>query len=372
MKRAKKTIQKRTYSMKGAIPTFVSLVSRGANFTPFSQLRYSENEQFGQDVEIHRVEFSKLVFDSQEKVDEYLTQNNFEQYTVEEGATTWVVIGAEAEKFEDIQTVEYEDGVLYHLGKLKEVVAEEAPAAEVVASEEFTAEVKEEDKVEEVEISEEVVKESAEEVAEETTNEEVKPEGEESTVEEGEAVFTEEEKVEEVSTEDNLAQFMTTEKYGSNGASFREVFDAVRNERNVIPSFDMLTYLVGDCNYSALRNNDFAQFKQNLNDYFSAVEGMIGATKSLTYSDEQVVQTEEDKLKISEEKFAEVIAQLAELSDKVAKFEEKEKETIDEVEVLVQNSQSIQTDEIIESVENKTDEKAAAFAQKRKNDLFGL
>lgn len=356
--------------MKGAIPTFVSLVSRGANFTPFAQLRYDETEQFGQDVEIHRVEFSKLVFDTQDKVDTYLNENNFEQYTIEEGANTWVVIGTDAEKFQDLQTIEYEDGVLYHIGKLKEAVAEEAPAAEVITSEEFAEKVEEvAEVIAEAETTEEVVKESEEETKVEETN----SEAEEPASEESKAEFTEEkEEVTEQIADDRFEKFMTSEKYSVNTASFREVFDSVRNDRTFIPSFDMLTYAVNDCNYTALRNNDWAQFKQNLNDYFSAVEGMVNATKSLTYSEETVVETEEDKLKVSEEKLAEVLAKYEELAEKVTKIVEKEKETIDEEEVLIQNSQSIQTDDIIEVIENKTDEKAEAFAQKRKNDLFGL
>lgn len=360
--------------MKGAVPTFVSLVNRGANFTPFAQLRYNEKEQFGQDVEIHRVEFSKQVFESQEAVDAYLSENHFEQYTIEESENTWTVLGEDADKFEDVKPIEYEDGVLYFIGKLKEHSTEEAPAAEVTEAEEF-ADKQSEETVENPEASEEVVKESADLSADiKSEDEEVNSEVKEPASEEVESQFTEEkEEVEEISEEaDKFAQFMTTEKYSLNSGSFREVFDSYRSSRNVIPSYDMLTYALNDCNYTALMNDDWNQVKTNLNDYFSALSGMVAATKSLAYSDEPVVETEEDKMRIGEEKYNELLAKFEELSEKVAKFEEKEKETVDEEEVLIQNSQSNIVDEILPTEEKKIDPEAEAFAQKRKNDLFGL
>lgn len=206
MKRQKKTVEKRTYAMKGAIPRFVSLVSRGANFTPLAQLRYDETDKFGQDVEIHRIEFSKTSFATQAQVESYLQENAYEDFSIEEGKATWVVLGQDAEKFEDVQPIEYEDGVLYFVGKLKEEVANEesvdAPAAEVISSEEFS-----EDKPEEV-TTEEVVQESDEEVVE--SSEETDTEVEEVSSEEGEEGFTAEEVTTEEATQEEVTEEVKT------------------------------------------------------------------------------------------------------------------------------------------------------------------
>jgi hypothetical protein len=141
MKRQTKTVTKRTYSMKGAIPRFITLCQAGANLTPLSKLKFSESEKFGSDVEINRIEFSKTKFDTQEAVEAYLTENAYEEFTVTDSNETWTVLGAETDKFENIQSVEYEDGVLYFIGKLKQDENIETPAAEVTDVEEFKGSV---------------------------------------------------------------------------------------------------------------------------------------------------------------------------------------------------------------------------------------
>jgi hypothetical protein len=284
MKRAKKTIQKRTYSMKGAIPTFVSLVDRGANFTPLSSLRFTDKESFGQDVEINRIVFSKSVFGTMDAVSNYLKENSYEDFAVSEDGETFLVGNIESDKFEDVQEIEYEDGVKFFIGKLKEGEAEETPAAEITETveqhEEFSEEKEEVQEVVAEEASEELVQESQEEVS----NEETISAEQEATSEEGSEEFSAEEFKEEVAS--------------------TEVF----SER------------------------------------FADIES----------------------------KYESLLAKFNELEEKVKLFEEKQQETIDEEEVLIQNSQSVQHDEIIKDETTQVDEAAERFSQKRKQDLFGL
>jgi hypothetical protein len=161
-------------------------------------------------VEINRIEFSKSTFNTKEAVESYLVENAYEQFAVEDAEDTWVVLGQDAEKFEDVQPIEYEDGVLYFIGKLKEVEEIETPAAEVVASEEFSQEKVETAEAEATEVTEEVteevVAESDEPVAEATTHEEIESKEQAPERAEGQEGFSAEdeiepeEKIEEVET----------------------------------------------------------------------------------------------------------------------------------------------------------------------------
>lgn len=289
MKRAKKTVQKRTYSMKGAIPTFVSLVDRGANFTPLSSLRFTEKESFGQDVEINRIVFAKSQFGTMDAVSNYLKENNYEDFSVTEAGETFLVGNIETEAFEDIQEIEYEDGVKFFIGKLKEGEGEDCPAAEITEAveqhEEFS-EVAVEETVEEVakvEASEELVQESQEEVSNE---EAVEPEQEAS------------------------------------GEESSEEFSAETEEE-----------VVSDI---VLDNEETSKFAD--------IEG----------------------------KYEVLLAKFTDLEEKLNKLIEKQEEVLDEPEVLIQNSQSVQHDEIIKDDKLPVDEEAEKFSQRQKQNLFGL
>lgn len=278
MKRQTKTIKKRTYSLKGAIPSFITLCGAGANLTPLSQLRYSENEKFGQDIEINRIEFAKTKFGSHEEVANYLNENAYEEFSITESDDTWVVLGAEADKFEDVKPVEYEDGVLYFIGKLKVPTEEETPAAEVISAEEFS---QPEEKDEPMTCVEEIVKQSDEE----KIDEEINVATEEATSEEISTEFTAEEEIKE------------------------EVTDEVATEYSMADVMAELTAL----------------------------------------------KTE-----------------LAETKEKLVQFEQTTEEVVDEEEVLIQNSNAINSDEIISEEIKEKDEKAVKFSQKLQNNLFGL
>lgn len=283
MKRQTKTVSKRTYSLKGAIPRFVTLCGAGANLTPLSQLRFSETDKFGQDVEINRIEFAKTKFANHEEVANYLNQNAYEDFSIEEGESTWTVLGTDAEKFEDVQPIEYEDGVLYFIGKLKVPTEEDQPAAEIVEKEEFSDKTKEETVKATTEVVEEVVQESAEETVDEKEN----ATSEETTSEEVSAEFEAEKEQEEVITTEEVA----------------------------VAEFSMADVMA---ELSALR------------------------------------------------------AELAETKENLAKFEQTNEEVVDETVLVIQNSNAINSDEIISEDVKQKDEKAVKFSQKIQNDLFGL
>lgn len=135
MKRQKKTVEKRTYALKNAFARYVSLVPRGANLTPFSTLQYNEDgsTKFS-DVEINKVVFAKANFEDKAAVEQYLQANDFQEFEIQEDETTFYVLGEDSEKFSEVAPIEYQDGVLYFVGKLLEPTTVE-PVGEVVDSE---------------------------------------------------------------------------------------------------------------------------------------------------------------------------------------------------------------------------------------------
>jgi hypothetical protein len=401
MKRTKKKVEKRTYALKNAFPRFVSIVDRGANLIPLSELRFSEDgtERFA-DVDINRIVFSKEVFKDKEAVESYLQENNYEEYSIDEVEETFVVAGTDADKFSDIQNIEYDDGVMYFIGKLKEEIADE-PVTAIVESEaidsvegfsEETPEVASEDAAEEVVAQSEEFNEEAQPEEVNTSGEEGEggdsPEAAEVVQESQEEVVTESEEtaasvadsttdaseiVQESDTpvvEDKLKTFLTSEKYGEDYTDFRHQITEAQENRSFIMSFDYVTYVFNDCSFSALYNGDMDQFKKNCADYFKVVKALVDSSKNLSFSDEEVLDVEE----ATEEKFSFTKEDLeALIEEKLQKYKEKEQPTIDETEIIIQNRQSTNSDELIVTNDKaEKNERVEKFNAQTKKDLFGI
>lgn len=313
MKRKTRTVTKRTYSMKGAIPRFITLCGVGANLTPLSQLKYSEAEKFGQDVEINRIEFAKTTFATKEEVETYLTENAYEDFSVNDTDETWTVLGQDSDKFEDVQPIEYEDGVLYFIGKLKVEENIETPAAEITSAEEFAAKKPDDDE------SKEDPKEEAGETPAEEDAEEKKEKMEDPSIEDGSPAKAQpdagkklKKKAPEVYSEetDTTAKESTSEEVKADFAA--------EEKEEVVPEIKV-------------------EFGDELVAKFDALELLI-----------------------------------KDLQEKLLKYEEKEQLTIDETPIVIQNSNAVNSDEIIKEETKNKDEKAEKFSLNRTNDLFGL
>jgi hypothetical protein len=358
-------------------------VTRGANFTPFAELRFSEDSEKFSDVEINQIVFSKTQFQSVDDVKAYLEKNDFQDFEIKEEADTFFVPGIESDKFTDIQTVEYDDGVIYSVGKLKEPVADAQPAAEVVDSTVLAAEPAQETEVQEEkdgEVQEQVseseqVEAASIEAGENTVSDESSEAGsteEKVEAEEPKAEVTEEVQAEEPadvteSIQDAAKKFVSTEKFMVSDDSFRSLIDDAREDSGFI-SFDQAAYLFLSACYSALDDGDMEQFKANCNDFYAFVNAMISATQNLNYSSEEVVQVEESS------EIAELKAKVTELEQKIEEFSQSSKNTIDEEEVIIQNRQSIPQNELttVEEPEVKKDPETEKFKEKRIKNLFGL
>jgi hypothetical protein len=315
MKRNLKTVEKRTFALKNAIPRFVSFVTRGANLTPLSELRYSDSSQFSE-VEINRIEFSKANFDKA-AVEAYLQENDYADYTIVEEGYLFVVPGVDTEAFEEVTPIVYNDGVQFFVGKLKQPEPDVQPVNEVTDVEvhDFSQDSPNPDAAtsETEKVTVEVVQEGEEVKVEEPSNEEVKSEDTDTSNEEGKEGFTAEE-VEEVKVE----------TYSDLKALFTAKFDVLRDE------------------------------------FISAVE----ATLKVEPEQEVIQEADPETKGLTKE---EVLALFKEL---MANSEKEKEEVVDEKEIVVQNSQVIQTEEF--SVEDKRDEKVDKFNQRKKADLFGL
>lgn len=134
MQRNTRKVEKRTYTLKNVLPRFVSIVSRGANLTPLAELRYSDENAKFSEVEINRIEFSKTNF-NREQVAQYMDDNDYSDYEIEESDESFMVRGVDAEAFEDIAPIEAAEGVMYFVGKVTQDSETVQASAEVSDSE---------------------------------------------------------------------------------------------------------------------------------------------------------------------------------------------------------------------------------------------
>lgn len=324
MKRTKKTVEKRTYALKNAFPRFVSIVTRGANFMPFSELRYSEGNAKFTDVEINKIVFAKESFTSKEAVSAYLKENDFEDYKIEEEATTYFVPGVESDKFEEISTVEFENGVVYSVGKLKEPIEDNQEAAEVVEAIVVASDP--------VETPEEKVVES------EVDGEEVKePDAEEAPTP-------------EPTSEDPVSV------EGTEGTSAQE--EVVAEEAPVV-----------EVDKAAALNEIFSELSTKLLALFSDTPATV-----VTVVEPEPEVVVEEVVAAAEPTEVEVLkAKIEELEAKIEEFSQQEEKVVDEEQVIIQNRQSIQNEEVTDEPSVKTkDPETEKFEQKKFKNLLGL
>lgn len=391
MKRVTKEIKKRTFALKNALPRFVSIVDRGANFIPLSEVRFSdENEKYA-NVEINKIEFSKAVFKDKKSVETYMETNNYEDFSIEETEETFYVPGVENDKFTDIQAIEYDEGVLYSVGKLKEEVADSPVTAitdaEIIAPVEEFSENQEEQVTEEQE-NEETVSASEDSTGEEgevgestEAVEEVKEEvalsdGTEVTVEEtvsaSESDAEQAQEEVEASEEVRFEEFLSSVKFNANASPFREQMENLK-AAGVIFTFDSAAYSFMECAYSAVRQKNFDSLKQSCNDFYSFMFALSEASANLEFNEETII-AESVGDTVIEEKFSFTKEDLeALIEEKLTKFKENNSNTIDETEIVIQNSQRIQTDEVVQE-NDKTDEdkRVEKFNADKTKDLFGI
>lgn len=397
MKRVTKEIKKRTSAMVNAFPRFVSVVDRGANLIPLSKLQYSENAKFN-DVEINRIEFSNAQFKDIKAVEDYLTSNGYEEFAIEPTDTGWFVPGVETDLFEDVSNIEYDDGVMYFIGKLKQD-QEDVAVADIVESELQVPADKE--IYTEGEVTEEVAVEEVVTESENTPSEEIQSEQEvETQVTQAEdeidpelaariaaadvsadieAVQAAETTVENVVTETVIADdrsrssLLSSAKFGSDYADFKHQLTEAQ-EQNVIFTFDYLAYLFMDTSYSAVREGDMPQLKKNCLAFYSAMDALLTASKNLSFS--EVTDEVTDEIATGDEpaKFSMTREDLdALIAEKLEQFKQKEVKLVDNEVVLMQNSQRIKTDDIVvETAEKEVDPQVAKFNQSKLNDLFGI
>jgi hypothetical protein len=333
MKRTKKTVEKRTYTLKNAFPRFVSIVTRGANFTPFSELKFSDGASMA-DVEINRIEFAKTNFPTKDSVEQYLQSNGFEQYTIDEDKLTFIVPGVEADKFseETIAPIDYEDGIKHFIGKLKQPVSDE-PVGDVIDSE----------------VIDQFTQPEAEENVKEEEVQESQPEG--SSTPEGSAEAQEEEVVAEGDLDPAGVPSNPPDDLSAPSDADMHVEPAgTENE-------DSTDDIVG--NLGAV-----AGLLKDIESQMEALAAKL-ATLKLPIIGDQFSQEQVDELLTAKE--AEIRAEFAEQNEV---FEQKNEKPIDEDSLIIQNRQGIQPEQINDEAP-VVDAAVAKFEQKKLNNIFG-
>lgn len=338
MKRATKKVEKRTYTLKNAVATFVSIVSRGANFTPLSELRYSDDSEKFSEVEINRIVFSKDNF-TREGVETYLAENDYEDCEIFEDEAAYVVPGVEEAAFAEIAPIEYGDGVQFFVGKLLAPTDTNQTAVEVT-----DAEVLDFNQPEETQVDPENQEVNTDEIVQEgdLSVEDLKPNKDEVN--------------EEVATEGTEA--LSEEVEGESQVAEGETEVVQENEAEVVAdevATDAETQ--GELFNQELYDAEVAKATEAFNQALADAREL--ASRPVEVEAPVVFSQEDLDLKIAE----------ALEAYKQTLITEKDEKTIDETTIVVQNSQAVNSEEI--SVSRDKPENAK-FSDRKTKDLFGL
>lgn len=331
MKRNTRKVTKRTFTLQNALPRFVSIVSRGANLTPLSELRFSDDADKFSEVEINRIVFTKDKF-SREQVEAYLNENDYAEFSIEETEETFEVPGVDADKFEDVAQIEYGDGVMFYVGKLAVETDGNQATTQVVDAEILDYQ----------EPEAEVVQEGAPSEGVEVAEQEV----ETNTETEPEKVVQSDEEDEDESDEDESDEDEEQEE----GA---EPIQASDPETNVETGVEVFNAKL---------------FKQKAEEALAVFMEAMEQAKTESFS----LPVEEVEL-FTAEQVAEQVQKAVE--EALAQHNEQEIEetienTIDETTIVVQNRHSVESEEIQDTVSRNPENDE--FSKRKSSDLFGL
>ncbi len=132
MERTKKRVSKTVKVLTDPHPTFVSLVGRGANQTPFKVVKFDEANEahtmkpteskvtktVSAQPEIHKIVFSGDKFETESSVQKYMTEAGYSNFAIDKVEKDFVIQAIAEEEFEAIEPIKKEDGVVMFVGKL--------------------------------------------------------------------------------------------------------------------------------------------------------------------------------------------------------------------------------------------------------------
>lgn len=250
MKRKAKKVEQKAWKWENMYPQFVSIVETGANFIPFSSIKFSADEIDGDYSEGYDI--AKIVFNTnhtEQHAKQFLEEKNVVDYELKtDEAGKLYVENPELESFSDIKVITMQDGVEVHVGKTDKATVQaktKIEEAEPVLKMSDETEV-----VETVALEAEV----AEEVAEETNLEEVYEEGAEAEVTEevsevADEAVTEENKFQDKKTVELLGE-MISARMSDN--EFTNYVDS----RKTYLTMELLSYKLMDTVFYALQEED--------------------------------------------------------------------------------------------------------------------
>lgn len=302
MKRKPVKLERKAWKYDNMYPQFVSVVETGANFIPFSSIKFSEDlgEQLSEGYDIAKIEFS-LSF-SESDVVKYLDDKQIVDYVIqlkEDGSM--YVENPDIEHFSDLEVISMSEGVNIYVGKtskatnqVKTKIEEYEPASTFSEGENQSAE----------EASVALASEETEEAPETETTEDIS-ETEEDTITEDVAVEGEVLEVDNVEAEpvDETSEVVVQQSEGSKIAQAILNFHKLKmsdsdNEflhsvdaRKAYITIDLLNYQFLDTVYYALLDDDReTKIKEASTKFADAVlkvyQGLSLLSMSADYDDE--------------------------------------------------------------------------------------
>lgn len=295
MKQKKITVKKKSFSLKNAIPRFVSIVGQGANLMPLSSVQFSDKEESS--VDIAFIRFSKEQFVNASDVEAWANNKGFEGSILEHD-DFWELSDEASDKFSEISPIEFEEGVSYFIGKTDENKESEVTKIEEV--EEFSTESKEQvieevtdepteviSESEEVETTEEI-SEVEETVSESDTDAEAEPQEEtvvevdEVSSETSEEVVQESDVAEEVPEISDRAPIIFAK---DDSRTFVSMIEESRNRGTL--TINEMIYAVGDAIYYSLYSEGGStdRIASEIADFSRAITSYLYAVKGINFSD---------------------------------------------------------------------------------------
>ena len=393
MKRKAKKVEQKAWKWENMYPQFVSIVETGANFIPFSSIKFSADEIDSEYTEGYDI--AKIVFNTnhtEQHAKQFLEEKNVVDYELKtDDAGKLYVDNPNLESFSDVKVITMQDGIEVHVGKTDKATVQSKTKIE--EAEPMLKMSDEAETVETVALESEVAPETEEVVAEEATDEtdleEVYEEGAEETVvqETTEEVVQVENKFADNKTLELLGEFIST-KMSDN--EFTNYVDA----KKTYLTMELLSYKLMDSVFYALQEEDretkvlqvAAQFGEAVLKLYNALDTVNMSSDEDDEEDEDEEDLDQTGAKIIGEEEPEVLLEasttevdtitpaIQDLSSELkaikAELDElKKQKEVDSTNVLMQTSKADVG--AFDKSPTLEDNKPGVYANNTKN-LFGL
>lgn len=253
MKRKAKKVEQKAWKWENMYPQFVSIVETGANFIPFSSIKFSADEIDSEYTEGYDI--AKIVFNTnhtEQHAKQFLEEKNVVDYELKtDDAGKLYVDNPNLESFSDVKVITMQDGIEVHVGKTDKATVQAKTKIEEAEPVLKMSDEAEAEAVETVSLKDEIV----DGVADEVVAKDEFTEGEEVVADE----VTEENVTEEVTETENKFQDKKTVELLGEMISARmsdNEFTNYVDSRKTYLTMELLSYKLMDTVFYALQEED--------------------------------------------------------------------------------------------------------------------